>query len=110
MELEMHGYAEIKGFQYRIEPGQDLRVPYLGLDEGKKYKITDFQMIDNGKKKYFGDKCTGYTANADVVENGRYDKINVFKKKRRKGYKVKNGHRQDYTTIRIKNIVKAKEK
>jgi len=106
----MHGYAEIKGFQYLIEPGQELRVPYLGLEEGKKYKITSFLVIDDGKKKYFGEKCTGYYANADIIENGRYDKITVFKKKRRNGYKVKNGHQQDYTTLRIKTISKTKEK
>ena len=88
------GYAIIKtgGKQYAVESGQVLRVPSIEAEEGKKVDIdtlfADGQAVAGALK-------------ATVVAHGKGDKIIVFKKKRRKQYKRKQGHRQGFTEIKI---------
>jgi large subunit ribosomal protein L21 len=96
-------YAIIRagGKQFRVEPGMTLRVPKLN---GKVGDAVDFDVLAaNGPdglemgKPVIDDVRVG----AVIVDHGRGDKIIVFKRKRRKQYKRKQGHRQDYTTIKI---------
>ncbi|MDQ3220413.1 MAG: 50S ribosomal protein L21, partial [Acidobacteriota bacterium] len=87
------------GKQFPVEAGQTLRVPTIGEKEGKKVDIEAL-VTGEGKDAKFG----GTTVSATVVSHGKGDKIIVFKKKRRKQYKRKQGHRQGYTEIKIEKI------
>lgn len=91
-------YAIIKtgGKQFAVEEGQTLRVPTIDKKEGEKVDISALVS---------GDKIGGdATVSATVVGHGRGDKVIVFKKKRRKQYKRRQGHRQNYTEIKIEKI------
>ncbi|HUR96915.1 MAG TPA: 50S ribosomal protein L21 [Pyrinomonadaceae bacterium] len=94
-------YAIIKtgGKQFAVEDGQTLRVPSI---EGKEGSSIDVQalVLGTGSDLKLGEG----TVKATVVGHGRGEKIIVFKKKRRKQYKRKQGHRQDYTEIKIEKI------
>ena len=95
-------YAIIRtgGKQFAVETGQTLRVPTIEGKEGSKVDIEAL-MVGEGKDATFG---SGATVQATVLGHGRGDKIIVFKKKRRKQYKRKQGHRQGYTEIKIETI------
>ncbi len=95
-------YAIIKtgGKQFAVESGQTLRVPTISEKEGKKVDIAAL-MVGEGKDAKFGGDAT---IKATVVGHGRADKIIVFKKKRRKQYKRKRGHRQGFTEIKIEKM------
>jgi large subunit ribosomal protein L21 len=94
-------YAIIKtgGKQFPVEAGQTLRVPSIDADAGKKVDI-EVLVVGGGKDTKIG----AGTISATVVSHGRGDKVIVFKKKRRKQYKRKRGHRQGYTEIKIEKI------
>ena len=94
-------YAIIKtgGKQFSVEAGQTVRVPSLDKKEGDKIDI-DTLLVADGKDVKLG----AATVKATVMGHGRGDKIIVFKKKRRKTYRRKKGHRQDYTEIKIDKI------
>ena len=79
--------------------------------EGKKLVLEDVRMVYDGKTAKFGNpKVSGAKVTATILEHGRERKILVYKKKRRKGYQRKNGHRQWYTNIEIQNIQMSKAK
>ena len=101
MEIELMSYAIIKtgGKQFPVEAGQTLRVPSIEAEEGKKVDIEAL-VVGAGKDSKLG----AGTVSATVVGHGRGDKVIVFKKKRRKQYKRKQGHRQGYTEIKIEKI------
>lgn len=105
----MYGYAEIKGYQFRIVPGEKIEVPAFNAEVGSKVDIAPLLLYSDEDKTLFGEECAGFTAKATIVAHGKGDKIVVFKKKRRKGYKVTRGHRQKYTSLRIDEIVKSQE-
>ncbi|QYO67329.1 50S ribosomal protein L21 [Leptolyngbya sp. 7M] len=94
-------YAIIKtgGKQFPVQEGQTVRVPSLKSDEGSSLEIDALVMGEGAKAKIGGGKVS-----ATVIGHGRGDKIIVFKKKRRKQYKRKQGHRQGFTEIRIEKI------
>jgi len=91
-------YAIIRtgGKQFVVESGQTLRVPSIDKKAGETVELEALSSGE-GADMTFG----AATLNATVVEHGRGDKIIVFKKKRRKQYKRKQGHRQGYTEIKI---------
>lgn len=95
-------YAIIKtgGRQYPVTAGQTLRVPTIKAEEGEKIKLEAL-LVGEGKNAKIAD---GATVEATIVGHGRGEKIIVFKKKRRKQYKRKKGHRQGYTEIRIEEF------
>ncbi|MEJ7862699.1 MAG: 50S ribosomal protein L21 [Pyrinomonadaceae bacterium] len=94
-------YAIIRtgGKQFAVEDGQTIRVPSIDKKEGENIEIESM-LSGEGSDMKLG----GAMINATVVSHGRGDKIIVFKKKRRKQYKRKQGHRQDYTEIKIDKI------
>lgn len=95
-------YAIIKtgGKQFAVEPGRSVRVPSIKGDAGTKVDV-DALLVGDGKDAKAGG---GTTLSATIVGHGKDDKIIVFKKKRRKQYKRKQGHRQGYTEIKIEKI------
>lgn len=95
-------YAIIKtgGKQFAVEAGQTVRVPSIGEDAGKKIEIPAL-VLGAGKDAKIG---VDASVAATVVGHGKDDKVIVFKKKRRKQYKRKQGHRQGYTEIQIEKI------
>ena len=110
-KLIMYAIVNISGKQFKAEKGSKLCIPKQELDEGKKLVIDDVLMIHDGKTAKFGSpKLVGAKVTATVIDHGRERKILVYKKKRRKGYQRKNGHRQWYTNIEIQNIQVAKTK
>jgi large subunit ribosomal protein L21 len=95
-------YAIIRtgGKQFPVTEGQTLRVPTIEAEAGKKVDIETL-VVGEGKDAKFGGDLT---VSATVVSHGRGEKVIVFKKKRRKQYKRKQGHRQGYTEIKIEKI------
>jgi large subunit ribosomal protein L21 len=99
-------YAIIRsgGKQFRVEEGANVRVPLLDSQVGDSVAL-DVLMIAGGDEPKVGVPLVeGARVAATVVDHGREPKIIVFKKKRRKHYKRKQGHRQNYTTLKIDSI------
>ena len=111
----MYAVVEIAGQQFKVEKDQKVYVNRLEGKEGSKISFDNILMLDNSGKIVLGDPVVkGASVQAKIVKHLKDDKVIVFKKKRRKGYKVKNGHRQALTQIVVENIlekaVKAKAK
>lgn len=100
----MYAIIEVAGKQYKAEAGKFLYVDKLAGKEGDKISFDRVLLLDNGGKITVGAPTTGTTVSATILGENRADKVIVFKKKRRKGYKVKNGHRQTYTKVKIESI------
>ena len=101
----MYAIVEIAGKQFKVEKDQKLYVHRLKEDEGKKVTFDRVLMVDNKDKVSFGSPViSGAQVGAKVLKHLKSDKVIVFKKKRRKGYRVKNGHRQLLTQIQISDI------
>lgn len=100
------GYAIIKsgGKQFRVEKGATVRVPSIGKEAGESVELDALMVAGEGGTKVGSTLDAGTRVAATVVDHGRDDKIIVFKKKRRKHYKRKQGHRQGYTTLKIDSI------
>jgi len=106
----MYAVVDIKGFQYKLEKGEKLKVPKYDLEIGKKISIPEVLLVADKKDVKVGDPyVAGAVVEATVTEQGKHPKVVVFKKKRRKDYSVKNGHRQEYTEIEVKSIKVAKK-
>ena len=100
-------YAVVKtgGKQYKVRPGQMVRVEKLEGAVGDTIALSDVLLIGGGESVQIGrPQVEGASVQAQIVEQGRAKKIIVFKKKRRKGYHKKQGHRQYYTQLRINEI------
>ena len=101
----MYAIVEIAGQQFKIEKDQQIFVHRLEVKEGSKVDFEKVLLIDNGGKVNVGAPAIkGATVTAKVLEHLKGDKVIVFKKKRRKGYRVKNGHRQYLTKLEIVKI------
>lgn len=101
----MNAIVEIAGQQFKVTKGQELFVHRLEGNEGDKVQFDKVLMTDEGGKVTVGKPVvSGATVNAKIIGHLKGDKVIVFKKKRRKGYKVKNGHRQSFTKIAIESI------
>ena len=101
----MYAVVEIQGSQYKVEKDQKLFVNRIDAKEGTKVSFDNVFLIDDGTKVQVGKpNLSGTTVEAKVISHLKDDKVIVFKKKRRKGYKVKNGHRQAITEIIIQGI------
>ena len=101
----MYAIVEIAGQQFKVEKDQQIYVHRLENKEGSKIEFDNVLLIDNDKKiKVGAPAISGAKVTAKVVSHLKGDKVVVFKKKRRKGYRVKNGHRQALTEILIQKI------
>ena len=96
----MHAILETGGKQYRVAPGDVLRVEKLTGDVGSEIELPAKASFADG-----GEVTTGGTVKATIVGNGRGDKILVFKFKRKKQYKKTIGHRQSFTEVKVGEIL-----
>jgi len=102
----MYAIVEISGRQFKVEKKQKLFVNRLDTQEGKKVSFEKVLMVNDGTKSSVGTpNVSGAQVDAKVLKHLKSDKVIVFKKKRRKGYKVRNGHRQAITEIEISDIL-----
>ena len=109
--ISMYAVVEIAGQQFKVEKDQKVYVNILEGKEGSKISFDNILMLDNSGKIVVGDPVVkGASVEAKIVKHLKDDKVIVFKKKRRKGYKVKNGHRQALTQIIVENILEKEAK
>ena len=101
----MYAIVEIAGQQFKVQKDQKIFVHRLDAEAGKKVDFDKVLLIDNGGKVTLGAPAIkGASVSAKVEEHVKGDKVIVFRKKRRKGYAKKNGHRQSFTALTIKDI------
>jgi len=100
----MYAIVEIAGLQYKVEKDQQLYVNRLSGEPGDELSFDRVLLTDNGTVQVGAPVIDGMSVVAKIVEHVKGDKVIVFKKKRRKGYKVKNGHRQLFTKIEVVSI------
>lgn len=101
----MYAIVEIAGKQYKAEADKKIYVPRLVAEVGDQVSFDKVLLVSNGDAIQVGvPTVAGASVSVEVVNHVRADKVIVFKKKRRKGYRVKNGHRQPYTQILVKSI------
>ena len=101
-------YAVIKtgGKQYRVSPGEKLKVEQIPADVGAEVVLDQVLMVGEGESVRLGQPTlAGATVKATVVGHGRGDKVQIFKMRRRKHYRKQQGHRQNYTELKIDSIV-----
>lgn len=101
----MYAIIRTGGKQYQVAAGDCLRVEKLAGEAGDTVEIDDVLLVADGDDVKVGKPVVdGAKVTASIVEQGKAKKIVVFKKKRRKGYRLKQGHRQQYTALEIKEI------
>lgn len=101
----MYAIIETAGKQFRAEPGRTLRIPRMAAEPGSTVVFDSVLLASDGSTVRAGaPKVAGASVTAQVVRHGRDKKIVVFKFKRRKNYARKQGHRQGYTEVRIRDI------
>ncbi len=101
-------YAVVKtgGKQYRVTPGEKLKVEQITADVGAEVVLDQVLMVGEGENVRLGQPVVaGATVKATVVGHGRGDKVLIFKMRRRKHYQKHQGHRQNYTELKIDSIV-----
>ena len=105
----MYALVDYIGNQILIKEGEKIKIPFLNQKVGTSVLFNNVLFFDNGKNKKIGNpyiKSVSFSGKID--SHGKENKIIVFKKKRRKGYKVKNGHRQLLTELLIEKISQKK--
>ena len=100
----MFAIVEIAGLQYKVEQDQKLFVNRLKGDIGGKVSFDKVLLTVNGSTTIGAPAVSGITVDAEIINHLKADKVIIFKKKRRKGYEKKNGHRQSLTQIQITGI------
>jgi large subunit ribosomal protein L21 len=101
----MYAVVEIAGQQFKVQKDQKIYVHRLDAEAGSKVTFDKVLLVDNaGKINVGAPAIAGAKVTAEVNDHLKGDKVIVFKKKRRKGYRKKNGHRQSLTAITIKDI------
>ncbi len=102
----MYAIVEIAGQQFKAEKGKRLFVHRLNAEQGAAVSFEKVLLIDNdGNITVGAPTVEGAKINGEVLSHPRGNKVIVFHKKRRKGYRKRNGHRQDFTEVLIKDIV-----
>lgn len=101
----MYAIVDIAGKQFKVSKDQSVYAPTLEGKEGSTIDFDQVLLVDDGKKVSVGSPLLkGAKVTGKIVGNVKGDKVIVFKKKRRKGYKKTQGHRQGYTKLLIENI------
>ena len=102
----MYAVFRTGGKQFRAEPGKKIRVPTLEQEPGQAITFEDVLLASDGEKVQVGaPTLEGAKVKAEILRHGRDKKIIVFKRKRRKNYRRKQGHRQGFTEIRVDEIL-----
>ncbi len=105
LKIVMYAIVEIAGQQFKVQKDQKVYVHRLDAEAGSKIDFDKVLLIeDKGKVNVGAPAVAGAKVTAEVLNHVKGDKVIVFKKKRRKGYKKKNGHRQAFTELSIKGI------
>lgn len=103
----MYAIVEIAGKQFKVTQDQLLYAPQLDVEAGSAITFDKILLVEEGDTVAIGTPTVaGAKVTGKVLDHVRGDKIIVFKKKRRKGYKKTQGHRQDYTKVLIERIIK----
>jgi large subunit ribosomal protein L21 len=101
----MYAIIRTGGKQFRAEPGKTLRIPSIDIEAGETVTFEEVLLGGNdGDIKVGAPLVGGAAVTADVVKHGKGEKIIIFKFKRRKNYRKKQGHRQKYTEVRVRDI------
>jgi large subunit ribosomal protein L21 len=101
----MHAVIKTGGKQYRVAPGDTVKVETLAAEVGQQVTLSDVLAVSNGDDVKVGSPfVAGAAVVATVVGHGRHDKVTIFKMKRRKHYQKHQGHRQNFTELRIDSI------
>jgi large subunit ribosomal protein L21 len=100
----MQAIVSIAGQQFKVEEGQEIFVHQLAAEKGEEVAFSEVLMTLDGDNVAIGTPNLGLTVKATVLDHLKADKVIVFKKKRRKGYRKKNGHRQSMSKIKILSI------
>ena len=102
----MYAVFRVSGFQYRAEEGAVVRVPLQKAATGDKIDINEIMLVKGDSDAHIGTPLVdGAKIEAEVVETGKADKVRIYKYKRRTKYRRRQGHRQDFTDIKINKIV-----
>ena len=100
----MYAIVNIKGQQVKVEEGAELFVNLIDAQQGDQLAFDEVLLIENDGNVKVGTPLLKAKVQATVLDHVKGDKVIVFKKKRRKGYRVKNGHRQQFTKIKVDSI------
>jgi len=101
----MYAIVKISGKQYRVSEGDTVKVSSQDWKVGDRVKFDQVLITDNGKNIVVGTPTVaGASVTVEVLEHNRDKKLLIYKKKRRKGYQRKNGHRQRYTLLKVNNL------
>ena len=107
----MYAIVKISGKQYRVSEGDTIKVSSQDWKVGDRVKLDQVLLTNNGKIIEVGTpKVKGAYVTVEILEHNRDKKLLIYKKKRRKGYQRKNGHRQGYTLLKINNLKMASTK
>lgn len=103
----MYAVVDIAGRQFKLAEQERVRVPSLKQEKGTTVTFDRVLLLADDKEVQIGNPTVaGASVQATVLDHVRGEKVTVFKKKRRKGYRVKRGHRQGYTDIQVTKIGK----
>ncbi|OGA18226.1 MAG: 50S ribosomal protein L21 [Betaproteobacteria bacterium RIFCSPLOWO2_02_FULL_66_14] len=102
----MHAVIQSGGKQYRVKPGDALRVESLPAEVGASVSFDQVLMVGEGDGARIGTPFVeGARVSATVLAHGRGDKVRIFKLRRRKHYQKSQGHRQGFTELRIEDVI-----
>ncbi len=102
----MYAIIETGGFQYRVEAKDHINIPHLKIDVGDEIQIDKVLLLADGEDIKVGTPTVpNVYITAEVIAHGKDKKIKVYDYRRRGGFKKKSGHRQQYTELKIKQIV-----
>ena len=101
----MHAVIKTGGKQYRVAPGDTVKVETLAADVGQQITLSEVLAVNNGTDVKVGSPfVAGAAVVATVIGHGRHDKVTIFKMRRRKHFQKHQGHRQNFTELRIDSI------
>ena len=103
----MYALVEIKGKQYKAEKGSLLRVDKIDGEKGDKLEFDSVLMLGGDDVKVGAPYVDGAKVSVVLEEQIKGKKVKIFKYKRRKNYSLRKGHRQQYTTVRVEDIIGA---
>jgi len=100
----MYAVIATGGKQYKVSEGDIIRVEKLGVEAGETFTFDNVLLVSGDEVKVGAPTVAGATVVADVIDNVKGKKVIVYKYKRKSGYHKKNGHRQQYTAVKITKI------